>query len=150
MMRPPANQRPAVDQLTNQKQRLPPLIELIEPTPPLCRSAPIFGLTGLDDAEFDLDSVSDDLNPFGPEDPRRGSVKRNEDGSKLKKVLRESAAIKSEPVSEETDKQESDPDSSLLIPLLSLAIIILITLALGTFRLFYTKFYKDKEESLSR
>ena len=72
------------------------------------------------------------------------------EGSKLKKVLRESAAIKSEPVSEE-DKQESDPaDSSLLIPLLSLAIIILITLALGTFRLFYTKFYKDKEESLSR
>lgn len=72
------------------------------------------------------------------------------EGSKLKKVLRESAAIKSEPVSEETEKQESDPDSSLLIPLLSLAIIILITLALGTFRLFYTKFYKDKEESLSR
>ena len=71
------------------------------------------------------------------------------EGSKLKKVLRESAAIKSEPMSEE-DKQESDPDSSLLIPLLSLAIIILITLALGTFRLFYTKFYKDKEESLSR
>ena len=78
MMRPPANQRPAVDQLTNQKQRLPPLIELIEPTPPLCRSAPIFGLTGLDDAEFDLDSVSDDLNPFGPEDSQQGSVKRNE------------------------------------------------------------------------
>ena len=78
MMRPPANQRPAVDQLTNQKQRLPPLIELIEPTPPLCRSAPIFGLTGLDDAEFDLNSVSDDLNPFGPEDPRRESAKRNE------------------------------------------------------------------------
>ena len=79
MMRPPANQRPVVDQLTNQKQRLPPLIELIEPTPPLCRSAPIFGLTGLDDAEFDLDSVSDNPNPFGPEDPRRGSAKRNEE-----------------------------------------------------------------------
>ena len=71
------------------------------------------------------------------------------EGSKLKKVLRESAAIKMSD-SEERQNQESDPDSSLLIPLLSLAIIILITLALGTFRLFYTKFYKDKEESLSR
>ena len=82
----------------------------------------------------------------------RGDTETYE-GSKLKKVLRESAAIKSEPMSDsvsEEERQESDPDSSLLIPLLSLAIIILITLALGTFRLFYTKFYKDKEESLSR
>lgn len=79
----------------------------------------------------------------------RGDTETYE-GSKLKKVLRESAAIKSsEPISD-SEEEESDPDSSLLIPLLSLAIIILITLALGTFRLFYTKFYKDKEESLSR
>ena len=80
----------------------------------------------------------------------RGDTETYE-GSKLKKVLRESAAIKSEPMSDSvSEEEESDPDSSLLIPLLSLAIIILITLALGTFRLFYTKFYKDKEESLSR
>ena len=78
MMSPPANQRPRLDSLTNQKQRLPPLIELIEPTPPLCRSAPIFGLTGLDDAEFDLDNVSDDFNSDMSEDPLRGSEKRNE------------------------------------------------------------------------
>ena len=79
MMRVPANQRPALDPLTNQKQRLPPLIELIEPTPPLCRNAPIFGLTGLDDAEFDLDNVSDDLNSIMSEDPCLGSAKRNEE-----------------------------------------------------------------------
>ena len=30
----------------NIKHRLEPLIEVIEPTPPLCRNAPIFGLTG--------------------------------------------------------------------------------------------------------
>ena len=30
----------------NIKPRLEPLIEVIEPTPPLCRNAPIFGLTG--------------------------------------------------------------------------------------------------------
>ena len=30
----------------NIKPRLSPLIEVIEPTPPLCRNAPIFGLTG--------------------------------------------------------------------------------------------------------
>ena len=28
------------------KPRLSPLIEVIEPTPPLCRNAPIFGVTG--------------------------------------------------------------------------------------------------------
>ena len=79
MRSPPANQRPGLDPLTNQKQRLPPLIELIEPTPPLCRSAPIFGLTGLDDAEFDLDNVSDDFNSVDmSEDPRGGLEKRNE------------------------------------------------------------------------
>jgi len=45
----------------------------------LCRSAPIFGLTGLDDSEFDLDNVSDDLNSDMSEDPRRGSERRNEE-----------------------------------------------------------------------
>ena len=28
------------------KPRLSPLIEVIEPTPPLCRNAPVFGMTG--------------------------------------------------------------------------------------------------------
>ena len=31
---------------SNNKPRLSPLIEVIEPTPPLCRNAPIFGMTG--------------------------------------------------------------------------------------------------------
>ena len=31
----------------SRKPRLSPLIEVIEPTPPLCRSTPIFGLTGV-------------------------------------------------------------------------------------------------------
>ena len=26
--------------------RMPPLIEIVEPTPPLCRNTPLFGLTG--------------------------------------------------------------------------------------------------------
>ena len=30
----------------NRKIRLAPLVEVIEPTPPLCRNAPIFGMTG--------------------------------------------------------------------------------------------------------
>ena len=93
MMSPPANQRPALDPLTNQKQRLPPLIELIEPTPPLCRSAPIFGLTGLDDSEFDLDNISDDLNSDMSEDPRRGSERRNED-ARIKYFYRDEAEQK--------------------------------------------------------
>ena len=81
MMGPTANQRPGPELPTNQKTRLPPLIELIEPTPPLCRSAPIFGLTatGLDDAEFDLDDLSTDLNSEMSEETCGGSAKRNEE-----------------------------------------------------------------------
>ena len=68
----PANHR--LEPLTNQKQRLPPLVELIEPTPPLCRNTPIFGLTGLDDNEFDID-ISD-INSEMSEDLHEGSSKR--------------------------------------------------------------------------
>ena len=100
-------------------------------------------------ANISRESKNISQKPSENDGHHRGDIETYE-GSKLKKVLRESAAIKSsEPISD-SEQQESDPDSSLLIPLLSLAIIILITLALGTFRLFYTKFYKDKEESLSR
>merc|ERR1712029_26416 len=47
------NSQPAL-----RKIRLAPLVEVIEPTPPLCRNAPIFGMTGLDDQDFDFD-ISD-------------------------------------------------------------------------------------------
>merc|ERR1712029_1205156 len=47
------NSQPAM-----RKIRLAPLVEVIEPTPPLCRNAPIFGMTGIDDQDFDFD-ISD-------------------------------------------------------------------------------------------
>ena len=65
------------------------------------------------------------------------------EGDKLKKILQRSA-IKSD-LSDEDD--EEDPDRSLLIPLLALSAIAGLTLALAAFRLFYSRFYKDKEES---
>ena len=51
----------------------------------------------------------------------------------------------------ETDVDDLESDfSSLTVPVISLSIIIIITLSLAIFRLFYTRFYKDKEEITSR
>ena len=67
------------------------------------------------------------------------------EGDKLKKIIeRSSSAIKSD-LSDEDDEDESD--RSLLIPLLALSAIAGLTLALAAFRLFYSRFYKDKQQS---
>ena len=73
------------------------------------------------------------------------------EGDKLKKILQRSA-IKSD-LSDEDEEDEddsSDSDRSLLIPLLALSAIAGLTLALAGFRLFYSRFYKDKEQSRHR
>ena len=44
------------------KPRLSPLIEVIEPTPPLCRNAPIFGMTGLNDSDFNLSDLTSEYS----------------------------------------------------------------------------------------
>ena len=62
------------------KPRLSPLIEVIEPTPPLCRSAPIFSMTTLNDSDFNLsdltseasDATLDDRS-FDPRQMKSGS-----------------------------------------------------------------------------
>ena len=69
-------------------------------------------------------------------------------GYKLKKVLQENA-VTNELTETDVDDLESD-FSSLTVPVISLSIIIIITLSLAIFRLFYTRFYKDKEEITSR
>ena len=65
------------------------------------------------------------------------------EGAELKKILQRSA-IKTD-LSDQDDEDESD--KSLLIPLLALSAIAGITLALAAFRVFYSRFYKDKEQS---
>ena len=66
-------------------------------------------------------------------------------GYKLKKVLQENA------LTNELSESDADPNiSSLTVPVIALSIIIFITLSLAIFRLFYTRFYKDKEEANSR
>ena len=71
------------------------------------------------------------------------------EGSKLKKVLRESA-VKGEHDELNASEEDDNSEATLLIPILSLSIIILITVSLALFRLFYTKCYKDKQETNSR
>merc|ERR1712198_685768 len=46
------------------KQRLSPLIEVVEPTPPICRNIPIFGMTDLDPETFDLSDLSSNSSDF--------------------------------------------------------------------------------------
>ena len=66
------------------KPRLSPLIEVIEPTPPLCRSAPIFSMTTLNDSDFNLsdltseasDATLDDRS-FDPRQMKSGSSVNN-------------------------------------------------------------------------
>ena len=87
-------------------------------------------------------------NPKRTQDVSRQSDIETFEGTKLQKVLRESAT-QSELL--ESDKESvTDSDSSLLIPVLILSVIVFITLFLALFRLFYTRFYKDKEEPHSR
>ena len=49
-------------QYSNPKPRLSPLIEVIEPTPPLCRNAPIFGMTTLNDSDFNLSDLTSETS----------------------------------------------------------------------------------------
>ena len=87
-----------------------------------------------------VEGSSQDINP--KQEPSSSDIDTFE-GDKLKKILQRSA-IKSD-LSDEDD--EDDSDRSLLIPLLALSAIAGLTLALAAFRVFYSRFYKDKEES---
>ena len=71
------------------------------------------------------------------------------EGDQLKKILQRSA-IKSDLSDGDEEDDSGDSDGSLLIPLLALSAIAGLTLALAAFRLFYSRFYKDKEESRHR
>ena len=120
---------------------------------PVTRPAPAPKTQAGENISWGSNNISPRISENNSHYPSSPSDTETYEGSKLEQVLRESAAIiKSEPVSDSfsDEERESDPDTSLLIPLLSLSIIILITLALSSFRIFYTKFYKDKEEGLSR
>ena len=87
-----------------------------------------------------LEGSSEDIN--SGQERGAGDIDTFE-GDKLKKILQRSA-VKSDLISDEDD--EDDSDRSLLIPLLALSAIAGLTLALAAFRLFYSRFYKDKEE----
>ena len=65
------------------------------------------------------------------------------EGDKLKKILQRSA-IKSD-LSDEEDSEDSE--RSLVIPLLALSAIAGLTLGLAGFRLFYSRFCQDKQQS---
>ena len=71
------------------------------------------------------------------------------EGDKLKKILQRSA-IKSDLSDEDEEDEDDSSDRSLLIPLLALSAIAGLTLALAAFRLFYSRFHKDKEQSRPR
>ena len=92
--------------------------------------------------EFSQSDIKD------PQDISKNSDIDTFEGTKLQKVLRESVTH-SELL--ESDKENiTDSESSLLIPVSILTVIVFITLFLALFRLFYTRFYKDKEELHSR
>ena len=67
------------------------------------------------------------------------------EGDKLREILQRSA-IKSDLLSSDEEDESSDAEQSLLIPVLALSAIAVLTLSLAAFRLFYTRFYKDKED----
>ena len=108
-------------------------------------------LIKLQETEHNIHLSHEDFSQPSPH--RTPDVSKHSDietfeGTKLQKVLRESAT-QSELL--EGDKENvTDSDSSLLIPVLILSVIVFITLFLALFRLFYTRFYKDKEETHSR
>ena len=89
-----------------------------------------------------------DINPGGLK-PGSSSDIDTFEGDKLKKILQRSA-IKSELSEEDAEDDSDDSDRSLLIPLLALSAIAGLTLALAAFRLFYSRFHKDKEQSRPR
>ena len=92
---------------------------------------------------------------FSKPDPQRThDVSKHSDidtfeGTKLQKVLRESAT-QSELLETDTENVTDSDSVSLLIPVLILSVIVVITLFLALFRLLHTRFYKDKQESYSR